>query len=186
MMTGMPPTFKPHLIQAVKDWCDSNQLTPHLAVKHADWMRIPTESVVESTVVLNVSKAATARFVVVETNLLIDAQFGGWPRELIVPLCAVEAIFAKETGCGVSFDDAHVPDSPLSLGAVESALSLSTRARNCLRSDNIYYVADLVDRSERELLTVPNLGRGTLKEIKQALSELGLSLRSSGPDLSLV
>src|SRR5262249_34613750 len=55
-------------------------------------------------------------------------------------------------------------------------LELSVRATNCLESENISTVRDLVARSEDELLEVRNFGETTLKEVKQKLAEHGLSL----------
>lgn len=58
---------------------------------------------------------------------------------------------------------------------VES-LELTVRAANCLKSENIRYIGDLVTRSEAQLLRTPNLGRKSLAEIKNILGDLGLSL----------
>jgi len=55
-----------------------------------------------------------------------------------------------------------------------SDLRMSTRARNCLANYGIEYVGQLVRRSERELLRVPNLGRRTLNEVKEILGGYGL------------
>ena len=61
------------------------------------------------------------------------------------------------------------------------ALDLSVRSSNCLKTENIYFVADLVQRTEMELLRTPNLGRKSLQEIKTALAALGLVLGSPLP-----
>ena len=55
-------------------------------------------------------------------------------------------------------------------------LELTVRAANCLKSENIRYIGDLVTRSEAQLLRTPNLGRKSLAEIKNMLADLGLSL----------
>lgn len=55
-------------------------------------------------------------------------------------------------------------------------LDLSVRSMNCLKSDNIFYVGDLVLRSEQEMLRTPNFGRKSLTEIKQVLEQMGLKL----------
>jgi DNA-directed RNA polymerase subunit alpha len=55
-------------------------------------------------------------------------------------------------------------------------LKLSVRATNCLESENIATVRDLVQRSEDELLEVRNFGDTTLTEVKEKLSEMGLHL----------
>jgi DNA-directed RNA polymerase subunit alpha len=55
-------------------------------------------------------------------------------------------------------------------------LDLSVRAENCLQAANIKYIGDLVQRSEAEMLKTKNFGRKSLKEIKELLGEMGLSL----------
>jgi len=55
-------------------------------------------------------------------------------------------------------------------------LDLSVRSMNCLKSDDIFQVGDLVLRSEQEMLRTPNFGRKSLNEIKEVLENMGLSL----------
>lgn len=55
-------------------------------------------------------------------------------------------------------------------------LDLSVRAENCLQAANIKYIGDLVQKTEAEMLKTKNFGRKSLKEIKELLSEMGLSL----------
>jgi DNA-directed RNA polymerase subunit alpha len=55
-------------------------------------------------------------------------------------------------------------------------LDLTVRSANCLKAENIYYVGDLIQRTEMELLKTPNLGKKSLTEIKEVLASKGLSL----------
>lgn len=55
-------------------------------------------------------------------------------------------------------------------------LELTVRAANCLKAENIFYIGDLVQRTENDLLKTPNLGRKSLMEIKYVLNQRGLSL----------
>ena len=50
------------------------------------------------------------------------------------------------------------------------------RSANCLKAENIYYIGDLIQRTETELLKTPNLGRKSLNEIKEVLASQGLTL----------
>lgn len=61
-------------------------------------------------------------------------------------------------------------------------LELTVRAANCLKSENIRYIGELVTKTEYDLLRTPNLGRKSLSEIKAVLAELGLSLGMSIED----
>lgn len=55
-------------------------------------------------------------------------------------------------------------------------LDLSVRSMNCLKSDNVFYVGDLVMRNEQDMLRTPNFGRKSLTEIKEVLNKMGLGL----------
>ncbi|MFO1154887.1 MAG: DNA-directed RNA polymerase subunit alpha [Rhodospirillales bacterium] len=55
-------------------------------------------------------------------------------------------------------------------------LELSVRSANCLKNDNIIYIGDLVQKTEADMLRTPNFGRKSLNEIKEVLSQMGLSL----------
>ena len=64
---------------------------------------------------------------------------------------------------------------PMLLRPVDD-LELTVRAANCLKAENIYYIGDLVQRTESDLLKTPNLGKKSLTEIKTVLMQHGLSL----------
>jgi len=55
-------------------------------------------------------------------------------------------------------------------------LDLSVRSMNCLKSDDVFRVGDLVLRTEQEMLRTPNFGRKSLNEIKEVLENMGLAL----------
>ncbi|MFT5426090.1 MAG: DNA-directed RNA polymerase subunit alpha [Gammaproteobacteria bacterium] len=55
-------------------------------------------------------------------------------------------------------------------------LELTVRSANCLKAESIYYIGDLIQRTEVELLKTPNLGKKSLTEIKDVLASRGLSL----------
>lgn len=74
---------------------------------------------------------------------------------------------AQRGGAG-SFD-------PVLLRPVDE-LELTVRSANCLKAENIYYIGDLIQRTENELLKTPNLGRKSLNEIKEVLASRGLTL----------
>jgi len=64
---------------------------------------------------------------------------------------------------------------PLLLRPVDD-LELTVRSANCLKAENIFYIGDLIQRTEYELLKTPNLGKKSLTEIKDVLAQHGLSL----------
>ena len=64
---------------------------------------------------------------------------------------------------------------PILLRPVDE-LELTVRSANCLKAENIFYIGDLIQRTENELLKTPNLGRKSLNEIKEVLASRGLTL----------
>lgn len=64
---------------------------------------------------------------------------------------------------------------PILLRPVDD-LELTVRSANCLKAEDIYYIGDLIQRTEVELLKTPNLGKKSLTEIKDVLATRGLSL----------
>ena len=90
------------------------------------------------------------------------------------------AVFAQLQGDEVPSFEAPVQRSsqqfdPILLRPVDE-LELTVRSANCLKAENIYYIGDLIQRTENELLKTPNLGRKSLNEIKEVLASRGLTL----------
>jgi len=72
-------------------------------------------------------------------------------------------------------EDTSAQIDPILLRPVDD-LELTVRSANCLKAENIYYIGDLIQRTEVELLKTPNLGKKSLTEIKDVLASHGLSL----------
>ena len=91
------------------------------------------------------------------------------------------AVFAQLEGGELSAFDAPAQRGgagnfdPILLRPVDE-LELTVRSANCLKAENIYYIGDLIQRTENELLKTPNLGRKSLNEIKEVLASRGLTL----------
>lgn len=90
------------------------------------------------------------------------------------------SVFAALEGAGDAYGDnlparAQQQIDPVLLRPVDD-LELTVRSANCLKAENIYYIGDLIQRTENELLKTPNLGRKSLNEIKEVLAARGLTL----------
>ena len=89
------------------------------------------------------------------------------------------AVFAQLEGSEIAAFSEPQPRSaqfdPILLRPVDE-LELTVRSANCLKAENIYYIGDLIQRTETELLKTPNLGRKSLNEIKEVLASRGLTL----------
>ena len=86
------------------------------------------------------------------------------------------SVFAALEGAEPSIEAARTPPvDPILMRPVDD-LELTVRSANCLKAENIYYIGDLIQRTENELLKTPNLGRKSLNEIKEVLASRGLTL----------
>ncbi|MDP2810194.1 MAG: DNA-directed RNA polymerase subunit alpha [Rhodocyclaceae bacterium] len=86
------------------------------------------------------------------------------------------SVFSDLEGTPVSVESPkQTAVDPILLRPVDD-LELTVRSANCLKAENIYYIGDLIQRTETELLKTPNLGRKSLNEIKEVLASRGLTL----------
>jgi DNA-directed RNA polymerase subunit alpha len=114
----------------------------------------------------------------IETNGAITAEDAvrSAARILVEQLAVFAQIDASELAAFESGASAASQQfDPILLRPVDE-LELTVRSANCLKAENIYYIGDLIQRTENELLKTPNLGRKSLNEIKEVLAQRGLTL----------
>jgi stringent starvation protein B len=96
--------LKYHLLRAAYDWAVENGLTPHVIVDAAGAdVMVPARFVENGRIVLNVSPQAVQAFHFDAEAIAFSARFGGVAQNVHVPLASVLAVYARETGQGVSF-----------------------------------------------------------------------------------
>ncbi len=110
----------------------------------------------------------------IETNGVIDPEDA--IRHAARILVDQLSVFADLEGTPAALEAPKAPQiDPILLRPVDD-LELTVRSANCLKSENIFYIGDLIQCTEHELLKAPNLGRKSLNEIKEVLASRGLSL----------
>lgn len=107
---------RPYLIRAMHEWMVDNSETPHLLVDadHED-VDVPREYVQNGKIILNISPMAVQALNLGNDYVFFNARFGGHPRDVAVPTRAVLAIYSRESGQGMLFneeDDGPGPDGP--------------------------------------------------------------------------
>ncbi len=115
---------QPYLIRAWVEWCNDNGLTPYLSVRVDKSVQVPREFVKDGEIVLNISYDATSALKLGNDFIEFTARFGGVPRDIMVPVSRVIAIFARETGQGMGFpppEDVLDDDADIALQALQSA-----------------------------------------------------------------
>jgi stringent starvation protein B len=104
MMQALDSTStRPYLIRALYEWCTDNGLTPYVAVLVDDSVQVPREYVKDGEIVLNISFDATSSLKLGNDFIEFKARFAGTPREILVPIARVIAIYARENGQGMAF-----------------------------------------------------------------------------------
>ena len=95
---------KPYLLRALYEWCVDNGYTPHLAVKVDSRTQVPQEYVKNGEITLNISPNAVHKLQMGNELVEFSARFGGVARQISVPINGVYALYARETGHGMTFD----------------------------------------------------------------------------------
>ncbi|MFN3016596.1 ClpXP protease specificity-enhancing factor [Vibrio coralliilyticus] len=129
---------RPYMLRAFYDWLVDNDLTPHLVVAATlPGVRVPVEFVQDGQIILNIAPRAVGNLELGNEAITFSARFSGRPHSVIVPLYAVQAIYARENGAGTMFEpeDAYMDDfeeedmtDVEELVEEESGLSLATES----------------------------------------------------------
>jgi stringent starvation protein B len=95
---------KPYLLRSLFEWCVDNGYTPHLAVRVDSRTQVPNEYVKNGEITLNISPTAVHKLQLGNELIEFSARFGGVARQISVPVTNVYALYARETGHGMTFD----------------------------------------------------------------------------------
>jgi stringent starvation protein B len=100
---------RPYLLRAIHEWITDSLCTPHLVVDASmTGVEVPRQYVKDGKIVLNVSWNATANLRLGNDEVSFSGRFGGASMSVTIPLGAVLAIYARETGQGMIFSDEDI------------------------------------------------------------------------------
>lgn len=104
---------RPYLLRALYDWIVDNGMTPHLLVD-AEYpgCEVPQQHIDKGRIVFNVNPAAINTLNLGNEYVMFDARFGGVPMSVTVPVMAVLAIYARENGRGMVFNEEEGTEEP--------------------------------------------------------------------------
>ena len=98
-------SLKPYLIRSIYQWIIDNDLTPYLLVDAENSHAILPEQLIEDgKILLNIRPEAIQGLSLENDGIEFNARFSGKPMHIVVPIVAVMAIYAKENGKGMIFD----------------------------------------------------------------------------------
>ena len=99
-------SLKPYLIRAIYDWIVDNHMTPHVLVNaEAKEAVVPSQFVQDGKIVLNLRPEAIQGLCLGDDRIEFNARFSGAPTHVAFPVAAVLAVYAKENGRGMVFDE---------------------------------------------------------------------------------
>jgi stringent starvation protein B len=98
-------SLKPYLIRSIYEWITDNDLTPYLLVdaENSDAI-LPQQFIEDGKIVLNIRPEAVQGLTLGNEEIQFNARFSGKPMHIVTPIVAVMAIYAKENGKGMIFD----------------------------------------------------------------------------------
>lgn len=112
-MTDEAPSMsshRPYLLRALYEWISDNEMTPHLLVDAGQpGVQVPPHTVKDGKVVLNIAARAVAALELANDAVRFTARFGGVSQPVSVPVSAILAIYARETGQGMALPEDSGP-----------------------------------------------------------------------------
>ncbi len=106
-------SHRPYLLRALWEWIADNGMTPHLLVDATrPGVRVPPHTIKDGKVVLNIADRAVARLEMGNDAVSFSARFAGASHSVVVPVPAILAIYARETGQGMALPEEMGPSPP--------------------------------------------------------------------------
>ena len=120
---------RPYLLRALHEWILENDSTPHMVVDATiNDVMVPERFISDGQIVLNISPSAVQGLSLGDEAVEFNARFGGVPMHVYVPILAVMAVYAKETGEGMGFGfEPGIPDPD---GPQKAPLSVTDKPKS--------------------------------------------------------
>lgn len=104
---------RPYLIRGIYEWIVDNGCTPYLLVDtQSPEVVVPMQFIENSRIILNIAPMAVQALALGNEAVSFNARFGGTPMNVVVPVSAVLAVYARENGKGMVFGEDDGGDHP--------------------------------------------------------------------------
>ncbi|MEQ6918336.1 ClpXP protease specificity-enhancing factor [Halomonas aquatica] len=146
---------RPYIARALYQWLLDNELTPYIVVDaEQECVEVPRQFVQNGQIVLNLAPTAIRDFSLENDAVSFSARFGGRPMQVMVPMEALIAIYARENGVGMVFG--HEPVLPVEAAEADDSPSLS----------EVESQVDAGEGEDGDEAARPRKGRPSLRVIK--------------------
>ena len=157
---------RPYMLRAFYDWLVDNELTPHLVVEATlPGVRVPEEFIQDGQIILNIAPRAVGNLELGNEAVTFSARFSGHPHSVIVPLYAVQAIYARENGAGTMFEPEEAYMDVLEEGIEEGPFEVPEQGPS-LSVATAEVEVDAEDSDPEPEPPRPTKGRPSLRVIK--------------------
>lgn len=120
-------SHRPYLLRALVEWINDNAMTPHILVDSAfAGVQVPSSAIKDGRVVLNIAPRAVQQLQIDNATVRFTARFAGVSFPVMVPIAAVLAVYARETGQGMALPDDILSPPPPSQGGDLAAEQISS------------------------------------------------------------
>ena len=111
--TAAMTSYRPYLLRALYEWISDNQMTPQILVDaNLPHVQVPTHAVQQGRIVLNIAERAVSQLQMDNDVIRFSARFAGVSHAVLVPIKAVIAIYARETGQGMVMPEEAIDSHP--------------------------------------------------------------------------
>ncbi|MGM8850304.1 ClpXP protease specificity-enhancing factor [Salinicola halophyticus] len=162
-------TSRPYLARALYEWLLDNEQTPYVVVDAGKPdVRVPQQFVQNGQIVLNIAPAAVRDLSIDNAAVTFGARFSGQPMQVVVPMDALIAIYARENGVGMVFGQEPVMPS----FASEEDAALEDEGRPTLESvesrteEEATKPSESVDETDEDSSNRPGKGKPSLRIVK--------------------
>lgn len=163
-------TSRPYLARALYEWLLDNEQTPYVVVDAGKPdVRVPQQFVQNGQIVLNIAPAAVRDLSIDNAAVTFGARFSGQPMQVVVPMVALIAIYARENGVGMVFGQEPVMPS----FASEEDAALEDEGRPTLESvesrteeEEAIKPSESVDETDEDSSNRPGKGKPSLRIVK--------------------
>ena len=121
---------RPYLLRALYDWIvDSGEVPNILVDAEIDGVVVPQEHVQDGQIVLNISPQAVRNLNLGDEYVMCEGRFSGRSMELVMPIISIRAIYCRDSGQGLAFDDEDMHHDEVVAGDAEAATAPSVEQK---------------------------------------------------------